>query len=70
MGRGDWDESSFASYSSMTKGAVLDSLGRLTGSGVSSNQDIYKHDRYTQICSRKTLCVNAVTQKNIRTRFQ
>lgn len=42
MGRGDWDESSFASYSSMTKGAVLDSLGRLTGSGVSSNQDIYK----------------------------
>lgn len=42
MGSGSWSRDSYASYSSTTKGATLDSLGRLTGSGVSSNQDIYK----------------------------
>lgn len=42
MGCGSWSRDSYASYSSVTKGATLDSLGKLTGSGVSSNQDIYK----------------------------
>lgn len=42
MGSGSWNIDSYASYSSATKRATLDSLGRLTGSGVSSNQDIYK----------------------------
>lgn len=43
MGSGSWTTTSFTSYSSSSKcGATLDSLGRLTGSGVSSNQNIYK----------------------------
>ena len=43
MGSGSWSRDSYASYSSATKsGVTLDSLGKLTGSGVSSNQDIYK----------------------------
>ena len=45
MGSGSWTSSSFCSYSSTTKGATLDSLGKLTGSGVASNQSIYKQSQ-------------------------
>lgn len=45
MGSGSWTSTSFCSYSSTTKGATLDSLGKLTGSGVASNQSIYKQSQ-------------------------
>lgn len=44
MGCGSWTTSSFASYSTSTKGATLDNLGMLRGMS-DSTQDVYKQSK-------------------------